>query len=270
MTRNPRFVCLPLLILAGFLAYFIERTLPPPTATNDPLSRILGSAKEIIGDSLYLKADVYFHGGAEHHEEERSGGLREEGFIAEEHEEEHKAQGGMTAADDWIRRINRQVHFEKHYHLTKEEQKEMLPFFAWSIELDPHNVEAILTTAFWLDYSFEKADDAIRVLENGVRDNPDAWEPEYRLGVLLFKKKKDYPSAEAHMRQALKKAHPEEITGDLMVDVYFYVGEACREQGKNAEAAEAYHRALSTLNVSKAAALKKIIEARLTFLTHQV
>ena len=66
-------------------------------------------------------------------------------------------------------------------HLSDEKKIEMLPFFALSTKLDPRNIEAVLTAAYWLDTRFDKTAEAVKTLKKGVEDNPDSWEIENAL-----------------------------------------------------------------------------------------
>ena len=69
---NPRFSMPVLWLAAGFLAFFVQGRIGPGEAYSgqpaDPLSHFVGSAKEAFGDTLFLKADAYFHGGVMDHD----------------------------------------------------------------------------------------------------------------------------------------------------------------------------------------------------------
>ena len=170
---------------------------PYPAPPSDPLSRLVGSAKEVFGDTLFLKADSYFHGGAEHenHHDDTAAQVEKEGEL----------EGKTEVPQDWIARINHEVGANDLVHLAKDKRREMLPFFALSTSLDPYNVEAILTTAFWLEREFEKPGDALQVLKKGAQDNPDSWEIENALGR-FYMKRSDNASAHQHFQAALQKA----------------------------------------------------------------
>jgi len=193
------------LALAGFFSFAIDRQLHSSQEVfdfQDALFRFVGSAKEAIGDTLFLKADSYYHGGAEMHYEETHEDLEKEGHV--EHAEEEHARA-EEAASDWIAGINHKIKSYEHYHLAKMEQKEMLPFFALATSLDPHNVEAILTAAYWLDSHLGKTDAAIETLLKGEKSNPDAWEIDDSLAK-IYSKKKDYRIAEQFCLTAIQKA----------------------------------------------------------------
>ena len=193
------------LVLAGFLSFTIDRQLHSSQEAfdlQDTLSRFLGSAKEAVGDALFLKADSYYHGGSEMHYEETHEELEKEGAV--EHEEEEHARA-EEASSDWIAGVNHKIRSYEHTHLARTDQKEMLPFLALATSLDPHNVEAILTTAYWLDVHMGKTDAAIETLRKGGKSNPDAWEIDDGLAKIYFKKK-DYRMAEQFYLTAIQKA----------------------------------------------------------------
>ena len=89
---SPRSTAILLWPAAGLLAFFIQtqvteaevRTAEPA----DPLSRFIGSAKEAFGDTLFLKADAYFHGGVADNDRdmESEEEIGKEGVIAEDRE----------------------------------------------------------------------------------------------------------------------------------------------------------------------------------------
>ena len=220
MTRSVSYwvVGASLLILAGFFSFTIDKRLQSSQEAfdfQDALSRFVGSAKEAIGDTLFLKVDSYYHGGAEMHYEETHDELEKEGRV--EHAEEEHAQA-EKASSDWIADINHKIRSYEHYHLVKTDQKEMLPFLSLATSLDPHNIEAILTTAYWLDSHLGKADAAIETLRKGEKSNPDAWEIDDSFSKIYFKKK-DYRTAEQFCLTAIQKAErkgaDEETLGHL-------------------------------------------------------
>ena len=258
MTRRAYFFA-PLLIglfgLAGFLSLTIDKNLNGAASglsLEDALNRMLGSAKEVIGDKLFLKADEYFHGGSELKYEHHGGDLEKEGYLAA-----HETQKG---SQDWIAAVNDQIRGHEHYHLTKEQQKEMLPFFSLATKLDPQNVEAILTTAYWLDQHFDRTDAAIEILSQGLKDNPGAWEIAADLAGIYFKRKQNYSLSESYYREAIRlSSGVVETKKHKLVDCYYYLGESCLRQGKKQEALLAYENALKIFTEENAPAFRKAI-----------
>jgi tetratricopeptide (TPR) repeat protein len=224
--------------VAALLAAAADARMPQGSTSfslNDSLYRLLGTAKEAVGDVLFLKADSYYHGGSEleyEHEDYQKEGLIDDGGRAE-------------APSDWIARVYDRVRSHAHYHLKDQEKKEMLPFFALATTLDPKNVEAVLTTAYWLEAHFGKSDEALEVLRKGSRDNPDAWQIDLRLGLLASRRKEDPALALRHLEEALRKSRGKEVERYEALDMHYYAAEACLKLGRPKEALGYYLGALA-------------------------
>ncbi len=263
MTLRYSIFALGLWFLAALLCAPIEKGLSQATlgsSPDSPLYRILGSATEAVGDVLFLKADSYFHGGVteKFHEEGENMMTMKPGEVEKDGEE---------APSDWIAKINRQVTSHAHRHLSADKIRELLPFFALSTTLDPHNIEALLTTAFWLDKSFSKADEAIRVLEKGVTENPASWELESELGRLYLQRKNDPASSQAHYLAAIRKSSRLEVEMFRRLDLYYFLAQACELEGKRAEALTTYREALKFFDGKRSPALREKILKRIEALS---
>lgn len=246
-----RLVFLILLLLAGIQAFGLSRRPEFEYAgSNDPLSRLLGSAKELLGDFAFLKADLYFHHGAR-----RKFDHAHRDHAAEEgaHAEETQASGG---ANDGILLLYNEVVFDGHYELGRGEEQEILPFLSWAVSLSPHNVQAVLTTAYWLERHFGKPDEAAAVLETGANDNPDAWEIEYELGKTLYKQK-NYARAAPHLSEAARKHGPAGEDRILLREIYYYLGESESALSDETDALQAYRKVLDHMVEGEAEPLKE-------------
>ncbi len=222
----------------------------PQARASAPFQRMLGSSVEIIGDALFLKADEYLHGGVT--------------SKFEEHEEaghEELADAGAAPPRDWIERVNAGVRSAEHRHLSGGELKELLPFFALSTKLDPHNIEAVLASAYWLETRFGKLDEAAGVLEQGIRDNPESWQIEDRLAGLFFRRK-NYAACEAHYREALKKTQGKSLEYYELSQIRYRLAECLVLLSKTGEAAEYYRGALEPLR-GRNLELEKTIEIKI-------
>ena len=232
---------------------------PPGEQGSDPLFLAIGSAKEAIGDTLFLKADEYFHGGVREegsHEDVTAEDLKREGLIPEKEGE------GRNLPKDWIAGINGQIRATRDMHLTKEKRNEMLPFFKWATDLDPHNVEAILTTAYWLENEFRKKPEAVALLEKGIRDNPESWELEHDLAK-LYERSGDLVSAAPHYREAAHKSVAARLENFERVSMYYEWGKSAEAAGKAKEALDAYARATRYFDPKTKAYLQSVILARI-------
>ena len=229
----------------GVMASQIERHLFNPAVSGyskDPLYLLLGSAKEAIGDTFFLKANSYFHGGVSINL------IQHENMVESEDRETEAHETFKKAYTDWVYKINSQVKVMEHIHLQGEETKEILPFLTTAVKLDPYNVPAILTTAYWLNSYFKKTDAAIEMLKQGLKDNPDAWEICSHLGLNYFKFKKNYAESAAYFKKSLEKMDKNNSNEIDHRDAYYYLAESYANQGLNRQALEAYQSALSNFS----------------------
>ncbi len=239
-----------LFFLAAVLSYSIEKNFHKVEFSfnlDNSLYRILGSAKEAVGDTLFLKADAYLHGGVEG-KSDTDEDLEKEGKI-----EEHAP---LVSTSDWIARINGQVKVHEHRHLAKTQQKEILPFIYWSTELDPHNVEAILTAAYWLDRHFGQTDSAVEVLAAGLKDNPNHWEIEQSLADIYFRRKKDAILGERYYAKAIQDMKDKDKDKHSLIELYYFLGESRLSLKKKSAALWAYQMALALYGADEENALK--------------
>ena len=253
-----------LLLLTGFLAVFIQAQLGDTLTAHaaatpaDPLAHFVGSAEEAFGDTLFIKADAYFHGGVvdrDHHDESAED-LQKEGVVSEDHD---KAE---TAPRDWWEKINSRIQTHETIHLAKEKRREMLPFFAMATAMDPHNVEAVLTTAHWLDTEFGKTEDALSLLQKGIRDNPDSWEIENALGRIAFRRK-EFKAATQHFEKALQKAGGAPLEKYQHVDLSYHLAEAMLALGDRERALASYQDAARFFDSKTAPYLQGAIQERI-------
>ena len=120
------FFILPIwLFLLGIPSFFLSQKFSIFSTnrfSKDPLYRLIGSVKEVFGDTAFLKADSYFHGGVD------TGLLRHETIENEAHGPEANERDTFKKAyTDWVYKINSQVKVLEHRHLQGEETKEILP-----------------------------------------------------------------------------------------------------------------------------------------------
>ncbi len=227
-------------VLLGVLSFRIERALyaqDPRAVSVDAMLRFFGSAKEAIGDTLFLKADSYFHGGSKEHFDEDEVTLATQGHV--DHGKDH-APGPLPA--DPIAWINEQVQTHEHYHLESGQRKEMLPLLAWSTDLDPHNVEALLTSAYWLDAEFGKTAEAVRLLERGTRDNPESCELYAAIADLYFKREKDFQKSSRYYELAISRIRTD-TSAHSVGHIFYHLAQSYEELGRTREALLAYRRA---------------------------
>ena len=163
---------------------------------------------------------------------------------------------------DWIAAINSAIQTHDEIHLAKDKRKEMLPFFALATAMDPYNMEAVLTTAHWLEKEFDKPGDAVRLLEKGVVDNPASWEIENALGR-YYVRRKDHVFAERHLREAIRKLGTGPAQPYERMTLYYTLAESCLAQGKKAQALEAYRESTHFFDEKTTAFLPLAIRAKI-------
>ncbi len=245
--------------LAAGLAFALDRGAMASMSAGvsaDPLTRLAGGAAEAVGDTVFLKADSYYHGGVDEHAEDEDEALHAQAG--------HIENAPAPPAGDWIARVNGRIHEHSHYHLTPDQQKEMLPFFSLALKLDPRNVEAVLTTAYWLERQLGKPEEARKVLEKGALDNPDAWEIHYRSAHLILRHWKDYAAARDGYEKALEGMGRRADVEDYMRrNAWYSLGE-CRENlGDASGARAAYESALRFFKPGDPEGLKRAIMEKL-------
>lgn len=247
---------------ACLLSPKLERSLAagiPQNAAHDPLTQMLGSATEIAGDAIYIKSDAYFHGGMG---EERLMSAREE-----DAHEEGAPSGFAPPPKDWVERVNRHIQVTEHRHLEGAQAKEMLPLLYWSTTLDPHNVTAILTTAFWLDRQFGKVDEALRLLEKAAADNPGSWEIAYERAKLVFERKKVYAQAVELFQPALALMGDRAELVNERRTAYYFSAQSYEALGRRAEALRAYQAALALIPNPESTPLAGVISKKISELS---
>lgn len=92
---------------------------------------------------------------------------------------------------------------------------EILPWYRVMTFADPHNVRGYLIGAWWLKAirSGEKAEEALAFLEEGIRNNPDAFQLHLHKGYLLNQKFGNLAAARPVFRRAAElamKARPDD------------------------------------------------------------
>jgi len=116
-------------------------------AETDALQRLLGSARAVIADDLYRRADLYFHRGV--------------GAVE------------STAAPLTIfRRAHDALTPRTHEHLGGRQTVEILPWLQLAAAADPANVEIWLTAAYWVERDGRRPDLARAVYRVAARWHP--------------------------------------------------------------------------------------------------
>lgn len=261
-------------VLAAPAARAVALGAPNQAEGTDPLFRMVGGFKEALGDAAFMKADIYLHGGTDVLVLQKFGEKHEEGGHEDHDHDGHdhdrrRHEGGPSddsryheAADpavlaeppSWVWKIYRQVKISEHRHTSGEENRELLPLLEAAVKLNPHHVPAILNTAYWIDENFGKTDDAIRLLEQGLRDNPGNWELAETLGRLHFEQKKDYAGAVTWFEKGVNYARhaPDAVLESKVRGMFLYLGKSYIELNNPERAIQALTVALQLAEKAKA------------------
>ncbi len=154
--------------LAGRLT--ASETGPARAGERSLAERVLGSARVALGQELFTTADNYFHRGVK-----------------------HTADGAFDGR--LFQRWERDIRPNRHAHTEGQDVKEVLPWLRFTTEMDPHNVPAYLTTAYWLASAVERPDLAEKVLIEARENNPADYRVFAEWARLLMPRRDDARTA---------------------------------------------------------------------------
>lgn len=191
-------IALIALLAAIFISPVMVKELRASSGENsDVLTQVLGGTAELASEKTYNEADVYFHGGTEdvdcpdhpnaRHKEEavQESDLPLSGLM-------HRTQGIIAPRD--------------HKHLVGRDEKEVLPWFQATVELNPHHIDAWREGAYWF-YRTKESRKAQEFILAGIKQNPDDYRLYLDAGILYHRLKKwdkatlYLESAERHWQQ---------------------------------------------------------------------
>lgn len=118
---------------------------------------------------------------------------------------------GLLADIYWTRAVQ---YFGRKHVLRSQEYKLLAPLLDITTQLDPHLTVAYQFGAIFLTQPPPNGagdpDAAIKLVQYGIRQNPDDWHLYYNLGFIYYLEKKDYADAAQAFEQGSKvpNAHP--------------------------------------------------------------
>ena len=118
---------------------------------------------------------------------------------------------GLIACIYWTRTVQ---YFGHRHYLRERSYNELAPLLEITTALDPHLYPAYQFGASFLapapPNGAGQPDRAIRLMEYGIRNNPDNWHLYYDLGFVYYTELKDYRKAAAVFEAGsrVKGAHP--------------------------------------------------------------
>jgi hypothetical protein len=213
-----RWPLLPLAGLAMVLAFclatkvgpqFEERLIETGEADENPAEYWLGSSSQMFANSMFVKADAYFHSGYYPTIYDNNAPFKTPHLAEDSGAMESKNSGDENTIfmhpNNWVERFQLNFFPSRHTHLDEggpsgdlaesSQIKEILPWLKISTELDPHRVETFLVTAFWLRNRMHKVNEAESVLRDGLSDNPGDAALLFELGELYREDRKNDPQA---------------------------------------------------------------------------
>jgi tetratricopeptide (TPR) repeat protein len=242
-----------LLVLTPSLhLYYLRFSLDKGVFHQDMIYKMIGESRRIFSRVCMMRADEYFHGGVtlaaqkcryganapkpsphaqqEHALHQIKG---EDHHHHHAHEEDHSAFKKVEAIKGvprWncLLYLGELINIDKHMHLREEEQKEMVPWYIFAVQLDPHNVHAYVIGGYWIGTVLEDTEEAIRFLKRGLTQNPKAWPIYAALGELYFQQQKDYGQALRSFQKAASLFTKENVTPHESWEVYLFIA-ACHE-----------------------------------------
>ena len=174
--------------------FLVPAAARPQAATGeDALSVAFGDARRTISAALVHKADSYYHGGVEmdggHHCDHDGHDHDGHDSCGHDHDGHPAAQPEKPARPDPWRWINDRVRAPQvERHLEGRRAVEMIPLLWASVRADPKNIDAWTTAWYIAGRTMRDAALADKILDEGLRQNPD--EPE-----LLFTRARGVLSA---------------------------------------------------------------------------
>lgn len=245
-------VCLGLAVFAGALG---NRVSPVITITQGYESEelhhlshtmpmtLLGQFRTNLNAYLWLKTVDYLHNGIAYRPystKERAEGMQEHthdiGGYAK-----HQC-GGPTLIpakeEDWravFGDLERNIQPYRPGPARHSDPQELIPWYRVQTIINPHDVNAYATCAFFLGDFARRPERALDVLKSGIENNPDSPVLHQATGQLYFEKWNDYDSAIPYLQKAIVLGNdveaPDEKQEKALEDAYLFSARAFREKG---------------------------------------
>ena len=188
-------------------------------AAGDIFNVVLGDSRRMFAQSVYVKADAYYHSGYyptifDNNEAFKTAHMAEDtGAVnSKNHGDEH---GFLGPTRDWIDAFGRHFFPDRHTHLDEggpaddlsgsDNVREILPWLKLSADLDPDYVQTYTVTAFWLRIRMHKVAEAEAVLHEGLRNCSDSYDILFELGRLYDESYHDTGRARNVWNLAIRK-----------------------------------------------------------------
>ena len=259
--RLPRYLLPAMVMLAAGLVFartgaaIVLRESPEKASLKNPLFEALGSAKEAVGDTIYLRADEYFHAGMDRN-------LLDGHRLANEDPNDPN-YAVKIATVDWAMKVNRQIKVIEHKHLEQPDAKEILPLLYASTVLNPQNLDAVLTAAYWLEKATGDVEQPLEVLRRTAAAHPGQWKIEFAIGEILASKKKDPAAAVPHLERAAERLTRDNAMPFDWIRVRYALAEALSASGQSQRALAVYRETLQLAEQRPKSALPGILRQKI-------
>ena len=189
------------------------------------LGTMLGELRTSMSDIMFIKTERYLHSGVAYvpHHEAQLLSVEAMGEEVDEHQSELGEDGGGVIEDpshagtqtlipererDYrgvVGMLHRQVKpwrdpSRSHLHT---DGTELLPWFRIMTMNDPHYVTGYAVGGWWV--SLHDGDTALAFLDEGLRNNPEAFQIRLTRGLLLLRRARSGPDADPGLTEALSK-----------------------------------------------------------------
>ncbi|MEI6644528.1 MAG: hypothetical protein WCP12_00665 [bacterium] len=195
---------------------------PQQGNTGNLLDILAGDTRTLIGNAMLEKAEAYYHGGLSDHSD---GSASTVGEHNDPDDHDAKKPPSSPQLDPW-KYLYDHIHAKAHIHLDLSKAEELLPWYWAACEASPHNIQAFEATAYALATMLQQPHDALRLLEKGIKSNPNNAKLEITRGEILIKHLKDFKTAEVAFLSAYDKSIREKVPRDdmLKAETLFYLG----------------------------------------------
>jgi len=251
-------ICIPLLsahVDSFNHSYLLKKGLT--SEHSDVLYKAFGEFRGFLSDMSFLNADIYFHGGVYHLEEgetphliveqaHATADMREEDHNGHMHDDDHEDAGYRHSKNTMniLLKISSGIDITRHIHLSGKRKKEILPWIYYAIRLNPKNVQAYSIGGFWLAVKMKKHKEGIELLEEGIENNPRAWQLYLTMGHIYISRLKDYEKAYDHLTKAKRFMGSGNADRFDRRSVLTFHAEACIHLKKYREAIDSWERIL--------------------------
>ncbi|MFH1791180.1 MAG: tetratricopeptide repeat protein [Candidatus Omnitrophota bacterium] len=219
---------------------------------HDVMYRMFGEFRSFLSDMSYLEADVYFHGGMYHmHDEGEKNCLTTlasdrqapDSDETAHHHHHHHHHAESAVSENPLLRIGQAIDITEHRHLSGKDSKEVLPWIYYAVKLNPHNITAYDTGAYWLASRLGQPEKALDLLRDGINNNPESWALNRTAGVIYYDQK-DYRNAIKHLEQSVRLGEAEHYDKFDRRTVYVPLAECYDKTGSPDKALKLYERVL--------------------------